>query len=316
MKRYILVIHLASAFFIAACFCARGSSIDTAEVIVVGSIKQWITIKGKDDRSPVLLFLHGGPGNSAMGYADKFTGELQKFFVVVNWDQRESGKTAELNSIDKQLSVDLLQNDAVEMINYLRTRFSQDKIYVMGHSWGGFLVLKIAAEHPELLTACLAVSPMVNQLESERLSLQWMMDKAKQENNQEALKDLSSVHIPFENGEQLYFHRSWLVRMAARKSPSKTFVETWATKWLNVFNEGSEINFFKIAPQINCPVHFFVGRKDLQTHFKITEDYYDALKAPDKSLYWFENSGHNLTTSDPLKLQEIIIDEILQKAGN
>jgi pimeloyl-ACP methyl ester carboxylesterase len=250
-----------------------------------------------------------------MSYAHKFTAELQKHFVVVNWDQRESGKTADLNSSDKPLSVELLEKDAVEMINYLRTRFSQEKIYVMGHSWGGFLVLKIAAEHPELLQACLAVSPMVNQLESERLSLQWMMDKAKKENNQVALKELLSVSVPFATGEQLYFHRAWLLKMAGRKSPSKSFVETWATKWLKVFNEASEINFFTTAPQIECPVYFFVGRKDYQTHFKLTEDYYRLLKAPVKNFYWFENSGHNLTTSEPARLQEIIINDILPKTG-
>lgn len=291
-----------------------GSPIAVKEAVNIGGISQWISITASDPTNPVLLFLHGGPGNSVMGYSDKFTSELRKHFVVVIWDQRESGKTAELNPSNKPLTVDLLESDAIEMTNYLRTRFSQDKIYLMGHSWGGFLALKIAADHPELLKACLAVSPMVDQLESERLSLQWMLDKATQDNNQEALKDLRSVHIPFENGEQLYFHRSWLLKMAGRKSPSKTFVETWATKWLNVLNEGSAINFFKTAPQINCPVYFFVGRKDLQTHFKVTEDYYTALKAPHKNFYWFENSGHNLTTSDPSRLQEIIIKEILPKS--
>ena len=294
---------------------AQSSPIDTAEAIDIGGIKQWISIKGTNDGNPVLLFLHGGPGNSAMGYAAKFSGELQKYFVVVHWDQRESGKTAELNASDKPLSVAVMESDAIDVINYLRKRFSRDKIYVMGHSWGGFLALKIAAEHPELLKACLAVSPMVDQLESERLSLKWMLDKAKQENNQEALKELLTVSVPFANGEQLYYHRSWLIKMAGRKYPSKSFVETWATKWLNVFNEGSAVNFFKTAPKIECPVYFFVGRKDYQTHFKLTEDYYNLLTAPAKNFYWFENSGHNLTTSEPAKLQEIIINDILPKTG-
>ena len=292
------------------------NQINVKEAIDIGGIRQWISLSGTKTTNAVLLFLHGGPGNSAMSYADTFTGELKKHFVVVMWDQRESGKTAELNPTQKPLTVELLENDAVEMINYLRKRFSQDKIYVMGHSWGGFLALKVAADHPELLKACLAVSPMVNQLESERLSLQWMIDKAKQEYNQQALNELQSVNIPFDNGEQLYFHRSWLVRMAGRKSPSKSFVETWATKWLDVFNEASAINFIKTAPQINCPVYFFVGRKDYQTHFKITEDYYKLLRAPAKALFWFENSGHNLTTSEPDRLQEVIIDEILPRVGN
>ena len=303
-------------FLVVSQSLAQGSPIDTAAAVDIGGIKQWVSIKGTNKGNPVLLFLHGGPGNSAMSYASKFSGELQKHFVVVHWDQRESGKTAELNASDKPLSAALIESDAIEVINYLRRRFSQDKIHVMGHSWGGFLALKIAADHPDLLKACLAVSPMVNQLESERMSLKWMLDKAKQENNQEALKELQEVSIPFANGEQLYFHRSWLLKMAGRKSPAKSFVETWATKWLDVFNEASAINFFVTAPQIECPVYFLVGHKDYQTHFKVTEDYYNLLKAPAKELYWFENSGHNLTASDPGRLQEIVINDILPKINN
>jgi pimeloyl-ACP methyl ester carboxylesterase len=186
----------------------------------------------------------------------------------------------------------------------------------MGHSWGGFLALKIAGDHPEVLKACLAISPMVNQLESERLSLQWMKEKAKHENNKEALTELEAVKIPFENPEQLYFHRSWLLKLAGRKSPAKSFVETWGQKWLPLFNEGSAINFFETAPKLDCPTYFFVGRKDYQTHFKLTEDYHNLLTAPSKGLYWFENAGHNLTTSDPVRLQEIIIEEILPRTGD
>lgn len=303
------------AFLTLTWFSAFGSSIDTSQSIEIGGIKQWIAIKGQDDSDPVLLFLHGGPGNSVMGYAEKFTTELQKHFVVVQWDQRESGKTAELNATNKPLSVELLSNDAIEVINHLRKRFSQDKIFLMGHSWGGFLALKIASEHPELLVASFAVSPMVHQLESERLSLQMMIDKATKEKNQEALKELQTVRVPFENGEQLYFHRSWLLKFAGRKSPEKSFVETWAKKWLALFNEASAVNFFVTAPQINCPVYFFVGRKDYQTNFQLTDDYYKVLRGPTKGLYWFEDSAHSVPTSEPAKLQQVIITDVLPKLG-
>jgi predicted alpha/beta-fold hydrolase len=111
--------------------------INSSEAITIGGIQQWISIKGTNNSHPVLLFLHGGPGNSAMSYAEKFTSELQKYFVVVQWDQRESGKTAKLNTSNKSLSVSLMEEDAVEIITYLQNRFSQDKIYLMGHSWGG-----------------------------------------------------------------------------------------------------------------------------------------------------------------------------------
>ena len=58
------------------------SRINSSEAVEVGGIKQWISIKGTDTKKPVLLFLHGGPGNSAMSYAHKFTSELQKHFVI------------------------------------------------------------------------------------------------------------------------------------------------------------------------------------------------------------------------------------------
>ena len=291
-------------------------SINSGEAVAIGGIQQWITIKGTNSNHPVLLFLHGGPGNSAMSYAEKFTNELQKSFVVVQWDQRESGKTAELNTSNKPLSVSLMEEDAVEMITYLRTRFSQDKIYLMGHSWGGFLGLTIAANHPELLKAYLAISPMVHQVESEGLSLEWMITKAKEDNNLPALKELAMINIPFQNADQLYYHRSWLAKFMKTKPPSKTFVESWSKKWLTLFNEASQVNFFTFVPEIRCPVYFFVGKKDYQTHFKLAEDYYKMLKADKKQLFWFTNSGHNLNLTEPKKLQEIIINEILSKSIN
>ncbi len=290
--------------------------INSGEAVSIGGIRQWISIKGTNSSNPVLLFLHGGPGNSAMSYAEKFTNELQKYFVVVQWDQRESGKTAELNTSSKPLSVSLMEEDAVKMITYLQTRFSQDKIYLMGHSWGGFLGLTVAANHPELLKAYLAISPMVHQVESERLSLEWMITKAKEDNNLPALKELAMINIPFQNADQLYYHRSWLATFMKTKPPSKTFVASWGKKWLTLFNEASQVNFFTFAPQIRCPVYFFVGKKDCQTHFKLTEDYYKMLKADKKQLFWFTDSGHNLNLSEPKKLQEIIINEILSKSIN
>jgi pimeloyl-ACP methyl ester carboxylesterase len=291
------------------------AQINLSQAVEIGGIKQWINIKGANNSNPVLLFLHGGPGNSAMSYAERFTNELQKHFVIVQWDQRESGKTAKLNKSDKPLFVAVMEEDAVEMINYLRTRFSQDKIYLMGHSWGGFLGLLVAAKHPELLNVFIAISPMVYQIESERLSLEWLINNAKEDHNTKALEELSGVHIPFQNADQLYYHRNWLARAMGTKFPSKAFVEVWGKKWLRLFNEASQINFFTLAPEIDCLVYFFVGRKDLQTHFKLTEDYYKLLKGDKKQLFWFENSGHNLNLTEPGKMQDIIINEILSKSN-
>ena len=117
----------------------------------------------------------------------------------------------------------------------------------MGHSWGGFLGLSVAASHPELLNAYLAVCPMVNQLESERRSLAWMLENAKAQNISQALSELATIKIPFQDGRQLFYHRSWLARMMGTRVPTAEFVEVWAKKWLSLFNEASAVNFFDVA---------------------------------------------------------------------
>jgi Lysophospholipase len=148
-----------------------------------------------------------------MGYADRFTNELQKHFIVVQWDQRGSGQTRVLNQSDQPLTVSIFISDAIALIQHLTEKFSQEKIYLVGHSWGGYLGLRVAAERPDLLKAYFAMSPMIDQLQSERLSWRAMQDKAREENNQEAMAELSRIEVPFTNSEQLFYHRKWLSKL-------------------------------------------------------------------------------------------------------
>lgn len=286
-------------------------AIHTSLAIDIGGIKQWISIEATDSRHPVLLFLHGGPGNSVMSYADKFTHKLKEHFIVVQWDQRESGKTATLNASGKQLTVALMEADAVEMIKYLCARFSTDRIFLMGHSWGGFLGFMVARHNPELLRAYVAVCPMVNQLESETISLDWMMKKAKVDKNEKALHDLIAVKLPFQGGDQLYYHRAWLARMMGNTPPSRERVESWALTWLPLYNEAVAVNLFNTAPEIRCPVFFLIGDRDLQTNWEITRDYYETLKAPVKRIYILEGAGHSLNFREPEWFQDTVLKEIL-----
>ena len=288
--------------------------IDISDTLTIGGIKQFVTIKGKDTSNPVLLFLHGGPGNSVMSYANKFTGKLQEKFIVVQWDQRQAGKTFKLNASPEPLTVNLFVNDTHELIEILLQRFNQKKLYLAGHSWGTVLGFLIAKQYPDLLFAYMPISPVVNQLESERIILNLMKDKAQQSNDTVQIKELSTVDIPFKSGTQLYYHRKWLFRYSGQQSKvTKSFVETWASTWLTVWNEASSINFIESLPEIKCPVYFFIGRKDYQTNFKIVEDYYNKVQAPKKQIFWFERTGHPIPSSQPTMLQSIIIDKVLSE---
>jgi len=311
MRIQFIRIFFASILFSPGVF---GKSIHESLSIKAGNILQWIKIDGDNDQDPVLLFLHGGPGGSVMSYANRFTKDLQKHFIVVQWDQRETSKTKSLNSSSEPLTISLIEKDAVEVINYLRNKFHQDKIYLVGHSWGGFLALEVASHHPELLAACFAASPMVHQIESEKMALDKMKAIAGEQNNKNALQELDIIKIPFENGTQLFFHRKWLYLLINMQQPSftKSYVENWSTVWLSIYNEACAINFSEAAPEIKCPIYFLIGRKDFQTNFNLAKSYFEKLKAEKKELFWFNDSAHGLNLTESQKFQQVIIATVDQ----
>lgn len=303
---------LFSSLFIISFSVFSQRPIDTTQILNIGGIKQFVSIKGKNRSSPLLLFLHGGPGNSVMSYAEKFTNKLQEHFVVVQWDQRESGRTLQLNSSPIPLTVDLFKNDTHDLVDALLKQFNRPKLYLAGHSWGTVLGFHIAKHYPNLLYAYIPVCPMIDQLESESIILEKMKAYAEQNKNQVAIKELSTIKIPFQNGEQLYFHRKWLFHYIGSKTKlSKSHVVSWSAIWLSVFNEASNDNLNKSTTALQCPVYFFVGRKDFQTNSVLTEFYFEKLDVPHKELFWFEHSAHSVPSTEPGLFQDIIIEKIL-----
>lgn len=245
------------------------------------------------------------------GYAEKFTYKLQEHFIVVHWDQRETGKTLQLNTSSKPLSLNIFVSDTHALIDSLLQQFRKPKLYLIGHSWGTVLGFHIADKFPELLYAYVAIAPMINQLESEQIILELMKAKGVQTGNLKEIEELASVKIPFESGEQLYYHRKWLLHYNGSKTQlSRNHVLSWSHTWLALFNEASKINLIETLPVIHCPVYFFVGRKDYQTNSSIAERYYNRLTSPVKGLVWFEQSGHFIPSTEPRLLQDMIIQKV------
>src|SRR5689334_16868295 len=57
----------------------------------VNGVKQGMFIKSKDERNPVLLFLHGGPGMPDYFLNQSYPAGLEDCFTVCWWEQRGSG---------------------------------------------------------------------------------------------------------------------------------------------------------------------------------------------------------------------------------
>jgi hypothetical protein len=72
---------------------STAKGIDEGRYVTIGGIEQWVTTRGEDRSNPVLLFLHGGPGDVTNPWSFAFFAPWEKYFTVVQWDQRGAGRT-------------------------------------------------------------------------------------------------------------------------------------------------------------------------------------------------------------------------------
>lgn len=283
--------------------------IDTLLTPEIGGIKQVVSIKTDDSNKPILLFLSGGPGSSMMNTAANFTDILNTKFTIVQWDQRDAGKTLELNASPTQPSVEQMERDTYQVIRFLTKELDQNKIHLLGSSWGNVLGFYIVENHPELLHSYYAVNPVISQLASEMELLNIL--KAHFKENPTASKELASVNIPFKMDEDLFYIRKWLFYKEGKayvtSDDFKNGFLKWSETWSPVWNDVMTIDVPQTLKEVDCPVYFFVGKNDIQTSTKITEHYFEALKAPKKDLFLFEESGHQIHHDEPEKFQNTIL---------
>jgi pimeloyl-ACP methyl ester carboxylesterase len=291
------------------------SKIDTTEIVQIGGIKQFISIKGNDRNKPILLFLHGGPGTSLVAVSEKFTDQLKANFVVVQWDQRETGQTFKLNSTNEKLTAEVFKNDTYELIKYLLEKFKHKKLYLASHSWGSVLGFYIAEKYPELLNAYIPISAIIDQNKGALLTMEMLNKWAQKTNNETAIKELKLVKIPFESKDDLFYSQKWLFVHNgvdfALKDDFRTKYYEWLSIWFPMWIKSVQEKPFETISEIKCPIYFIEGNGDKQKSHYIVKDYFEFIKAPKKKLFWMKKSGHTVFNTEPEKLQKIIIEKII-----
>jgi proline iminopeptidase len=307
--RFSFTLILISFLFISNILAQK--KVDIKEGVKINGITQWIGITGKDDSKPLLLFLHGGPGFSSRNYSKRFVKKLKQDFIVVQWDQRGTGITDHWTERKDSLTVDKFHQDTHDVVQYLLEKFARDKLYLVGYSWGGYLGLNFASQHPELLHAYISVSGIINPGESERLAFQWIDKKAKETDNAQAKIEIEEIDIPFKDWKDIYYQRKWTAYYSGKNVNDRTFppslFKNWSSEWLTVYNEACKVNYFENAPRLLCPVYFFVSNKDYVCNYNVTKLYYNTVEADLKELVWFKESTHEIPTDEPLKFSEELI---------
>jgi pimeloyl-ACP methyl ester carboxylesterase len=279
-------------------------SIASLEEVELGGAKQWILIRGRDRRNPVVLWLHGGPGMPAMYLAHAFQRQMERDFVIVQWDRLGAGKSY-ASAGDASISVSGRLSDTIELTRLLRERFGQDRIYLLGHSWGSYLGLLAAHEHPEYYRAFVGSGVIAGtRAEADSLRRRWLREEAEENQDSTLLARLAAGEEVteadvFRYGGSLAGARSfWPLLRIGLAAPEYTLFDALAVrKGVQLVHERMQ---YDVLPgplegeydDFAVPVAFFLGRHDHTTPSALAAAYLERLEAPYKEKVWFEESAH------------------------
>ena len=287
--------------------------------------KQWISLRGWDKNAPVLLFLAGGPGGTQLAAVRYELAELEKHFVVVNWDQPGSGKSYYAEKT-KSITTQTYIQDGHALTEYLRERFSQEKIYLVGESWGSALGIFLVDQYPESYHALIGAAQMVDFAETERMDYTKALEIAQSNYDTSLIKRLiANGKPPYSGRDVLWKSAVYLNYLSAYMTANPeihnpgyntirdivsseyglldkiNFIRGVVNTYNHVYQQLYSIDMRKDYTKLDVPVYFFLGRHDVNAPTVLVEEYMQTLDAPDKRIVWFEHSGHSPWINEPVK---------------
>jgi pimeloyl-ACP methyl ester carboxylesterase len=310
-------------------------SISEKIFIEVNGIKQGMFIRGENQQNPVILYLHGGPGNPMLqfiSYLEK-PERLEKYFTVCYWDQRGSGMTYSKSTDPSTMTVEQMVEDTKKVTEYLKTRFGQNKIYLLGHSWGSYLGVKTIEKYPENYLAYIGIGQVSNQRESERLAYEYMANYAKEIDDKDVLEKLQNYDPNADDFPSLEYLVK--VRTAAldkygigRLHQGLVFMDIIKTffvfkgytlkekiNWflgadfsmIQLYDRvWKEDNLFESSIKFTIPFYIIHGIYDYNVSYTLSKEYLNVLEAPKKGFYSFNNSAHSPNMEETENFIEVL----------
>jgi pimeloyl-ACP methyl ester carboxylesterase len=305
----------------------------------INGLNQRMIIRGRDTTKPVLLYLHGGPGDPEFPFVSQFNSDIENIFVVCYWEQRGAGLSYSNNIPPSTMTLPQFIDDAARVSEYLIHRFNREKIYLLGHSWGSMLGSFTANKYPDYYYAFISVGQVGNQVRSEKLSYEFVLSRSKELKDKKAVKTIEEIGPPpyadpKEAISKMLIERKYLITYGGAIKNGEFYPK--AIKSLFVCKEytfGDKINYlrgmkftknylwdvimktnlFKAVPSQQIPVYILQGRFDYQTSYIIAKEYFDSLQAPVKKFFTFENSAHSPIFEEPEKFERILKEILLEQ---
>ena len=302
--------------------------------VEIGGHDLAVMIRGHSVEDPVLLFLAGGPGGSELGALRRHASSLEEDFVVVTFDQRGTGKSYDQLEPTSTLTLDNAVSDVLEVTRYLRERFGEDQIYLVGQSWGTTLGVLAVQQQPELFHAFVGTGQMVSQRETDRIFYEDTLAWAREAGNTGLVDRLTEIGPPpyedvlgYESALS-YEHDVYPYDHSPNSEgeggfSENLFVEEYSLPeqvhtlgaFMDVFTilypQLQEIDFRVDATQLDVPVYLVQGRYEARGRSELAEEWFEMLEAPNKEMIVFETSGHRPLFEQPGLFHQVMTETVL-----
>ena len=306
--------------------------------VPINGVRQGMVIRSEHADGPPLLWVHGGPGMPDYPLTQQYPTYLEDLFTIVWWDQRGAALSYDPAIPGETMTIEQFIVDTLAVTDYLRQRFRQDRIYLLGHSWGSYIALQAAARSPDRYLAYLGMAQMVHQLESEKIAYDRMLAAYRKRRDTGMVRKLEAGPVTMTGGTPKAYlkvrdaamHRLGVGTTHDMKSViTGIFLPSWRFRGYTVRekvnlwrgrafsrNFGLWERFIRVdlreaVPALAIPVYFLVGRYDFTCVTSLARDYFEKLRAPVKGFYEFANSAHSPLLEEPERAHRILEHDVL-----
>jgi len=297
-----------------------GTPINSTSYVPLGGVEQWISITGEDRDNPILLVVHGGPGDSQWPHADNYL-PWEKYFTVVQWDQRGSGRSyGRIGEGTPEVNLNRIAHDGVELADYLIRTQGKKKIIVLGHSWGSVVAVTMVQLKPELFAAYVGTGQVVSWKATADFQYALLLAKARKDGDTAWLEQFADHGRPDLNVPKQFFAATANLRSVMAPSDQawiqslrdgypallKQYPKDAQDLNAGMLFSGKHLiadelatNLPVTAPQLGTAYFMIQGRDDVISPAEAALGYFHQVKAPQKMLVLIPDAGHFAFMTSP-----------------
>lgn len=319
-----------------------GNGIEEEGYLELCGQKQYYLIRGENVDNPVIIWIHGGPASPDTMETYAFSNYLKDDYTVVAWNQRGCGRTyyknREADPYNETATFEQTQADLDALVDYVCDRFHQEKVILVGHSYGTMVGSKYAINHPDKVAAYIGVGQM-GAAGSDIYAYEDALSIAKENGDDtEAMVTAFEEYQADASLENMLALRSYVSPYHTPEKESNyiwtaltspflgVYDALWFGKQLGNLSDFVELNsllfdyissedVYDYGTAFQMPVGFISGSCDWVTPVKYTEDYFRAITAPQKEMRLIDGWGHTVPQESPKEFADTlmqVIDEIMQ----